>query len=101
MQIVQRTLLVIVLLLIFMESWHLTCTEKEEKIFITKDGSKSSKKTGDSKYLLVNKNNDYGKIYQNYFIAKRQILKDFCAKFDCKYRQIRTDLPIFQQLKPL
>ncbi len=56
---------------------------------------------GDSKYLLVNKNNDYGKIYQNYFIAKRQILKDFCAKFDCKYRQIRTDLPIFQQLKPL
>ena len=34
------------------------CTEKEEKIFITKDGSKSSKKTGDSKYLLTDEKCD-------------------------------------------
>ena len=55
----------------------------------------------DVKYLLINKNNEYGKMYQTYFAHKRQILKDFCAKFNCKYRQIRTDLPIFKQLKPL
>ncbi len=55
----------------------------------------------DVKYLLINKNNEYGKMYQTYFAHKRQILKDFCTKFNCKYRQIRTDLPIFKQLKPL
>ena len=29
---VQRTLLVVTILLIFMEGWHFVCTEKEEKI---------------------------------------------------------------------
>lgn len=55
----------------------------------------------DVKYLLINKNNEYSQMYQTYFAHKRQILKDFCTKFNCKYRQIRTDLPIFKQLKPL
>lgn len=51
--------------------------------------------------LLISSGQNFEQQYQMYFVKKRQDLKDFCTKFNCKYRQIRTDLPIYKQLRPL
>ncbi len=51
--------------------------------------------------LLISSGKNFEQNYQAYFVNKRQLLKDFCIKFNCKYRQIRTDLPIYKQLRPL
>ena len=51
--------------------------------------------------LLVSYGEDYNLKYEKYFADKRQSLKDFCAKLNCKYRQVRTDLPIYEQLRPI
>lgn len=55
----------------------------------------------DIEQLLVSNGKKYDEKYQAYFLSKRQNIKDFCAKFNCKYRQIRSDLPIYKQLRPL
>ncbi len=55
----------------------------------------------DKSQLIRNSGQDYNVVYEAYFSSKRQKLKDFCAKFNCKYRQIKTDLPIFEQLRPI
>ena len=51
--------------------------------------------------LLISSGKNFEQNYQAYFVNKRLLLKDFCIKFNCKYRQIRTDLPIYKQLRPL
>ena len=55
----------------------------------------------DIEQLLVSSGKKYDQDYQKYFLSKRQNVKDFCAKFNCKYRQVRSDLPIYKQLRPL
>lgn len=37
--------------------------------------------------------------YQRYFALQRENLKKNCQKFLCKYIEIRTDVPIFKQLR--
>lgn len=37
--------------------------------------------------------------YQQHFAARREILKKNCQNFFCKYIEIRTDYPIFKQLR--
>lgn len=53
------------------------------------------------KQLLVSNGDFFNEAYQQYFIQKRQILRKFCAKFNCRYREIRTDLPIYIHLRPI
>ena len=55
----------------------------------------------DVKQLLVSSGKAYDKQYISYFLLKRQRLKDFCTKFNCRYRQVRNDLPIVEQLRPI
>ena len=51
--------------------------------------------------LIISSGADYAQQYEAYFVEKRKNLKKFCVKFNCKYREIRTDLPIFEQLRPI
>ena len=37
--------------------------------------------------------------YQQYFAKKREVLRNNCQKFLCSYMEIRTDIPIFKQLR--
>lgn len=55
----------------------------------------------DDKQLLVNSGTDFAKDYQDFFAQKRQKIQEFCAKFNCRYREVRTDLPIYKQLRPI
>ena len=56
---------------------------------------------GATQQLLTSSGKEYDEQYLSYFLIKRQKLKDFCLKFNCKYKQIKTDLPIFEQLRPI
>ena len=47
--------------------------------------------TGD-KYMLS---------YEAYFENKRRDLKEFCMKNNAHYRAVRSDLPIYAQLRPV
>ncbi len=50
--------------------------------------------------LVFNTNSaDYNKIYFEYFYQKRKKMEDFCKKFGCYYQNIRTDIPLYKQLK--
>lgn len=51
--------------------------------------------------LIINYGDEYANIYNEYFKEKRYSMKEFCAKFNCRYREVRTDLPIFKQLRPI
>lgn len=37
--------------------------------------------------------------YYHYFAQKRKDLENFCKQFGCQYLNIRTDLPLYKQLK--
>lgn len=37
--------------------------------------------------------------YQEYFAIKREKIRDFCKKFACHYMEVRTDLPLYKQIK--
>ncbi len=37
--------------------------------------------------------------YKKYFAAKRLKVKDFCAKFGCRYMEVRTDIELYRQIK--
>ncbi len=39
--------------------------------------------------------------YYNYFAQKRKEMENFCKRFGCYYLDIRTDLPLYKQLKIL
>ncbi|MBQ8870039.1 MAG: DUF58 domain-containing protein [Alphaproteobacteria bacterium] len=51
--------------------------------------------------LITNYGTTYEQEYETYFIQKRKNVKDFCAKFNCRYREIRSDLSIFEQIRPI
>lgn len=39
--------------------------------------------------------------YYQYFAQKRKVWENFCKQFGCQYLNIRTDLPLYKQLKIL
>lgn len=39
--------------------------------------------------------------YYNYFAQKRKTMENFCKRFGCSYLDIRTDYPLYKQLKIL
>lgn len=53
------------------------------------------------KLKFINTGHDFALKYAQHFAQKRQKVRNFCAKFNCQYREIRTDLPIYSQLKPI
>lgn len=53
------------------------------------------------KAQILSSGEKYALIYEAYFEKKRKDLKEFCAKNGAHYRSIRTDLPIYTQLRPI
>lgn len=51
--------------------------------------------------LLENNGKTFEHAYQAYFSEKRATLKEKCAQYGCRYREIRTDFSIARQLKPI
>ena len=43
----------------------------------------------------------FKRTYYNYFLEKRRAMEGFCRKFNCQYLNIRTDRPLYRQLKIL
>ena len=56
---------------------------------------------GTQKQLLISKGKDFDKNYQAFFAQKRRIIRQFCAKFDCRYREVCSKQPIYKQLRPV
>ena len=56
---------------------------------------------GTQKQLLISKGKDFDKNYQTFFAQKRQAIRQFCAKFDCRYREVCSKQPIYKQLRPV
>lgn len=54
-----------------------------------------------NRQLLISRGTKFADAYAAHFQQKREDLKLFCAKFNCRYREVRTDLPIYAQLKPI
>lgn len=53
------------------------------------------------KQLLDVSGKGFEKNYSRYFAEKRGIIRNFCAKFNCRYREVRTDLPVYTQIRPV
>lgn len=51
--------------------------------------------------LLISCGKVFENNYRQFFAQKRQKIKNFCAKNNCRYREIRTDLPIYKQIRPI
>ncbi|MBR6409361.1 MAG: DUF58 domain-containing protein [Alphaproteobacteria bacterium] len=56
------------------------------------EGSEERIQNFDKKYELA---------YEAYFESKRRKVKDFCIKTGIHYRAVRTDLPLYSQLRPI
>jgi len=44
---------------------------------------------------------EFEKAYTAHFAQKREALKNFCTKHEAHYRPIKTDVPIYSQLRPV
>ena len=53
------------------------------------------------KQLLAVSGKAFAEDYRQYFAEKRQKIKKFCAKINCRYREVRADLLIYKQIKPV
>lgn len=56
---------------------------------------------GGDKEIIRNSGEKYEVAYDTYFENKRRAVKDFCLKNGAHYRAIRSDLPIYKQLRPI
>jgi len=56
---------------------------------------------GNERQLLHSGGREFAEKYNLYFAKKRELVRHFCAKFNCRYREIRTDIPIHKQLRPV
>lgn len=54
---------------------------------------------GSAKVVFNSAISDFRNNYHQYFADNRAFLKKNCQKFLCKYVEIRTDMPIFKQLR--
>ena len=53
-----------------------------------------------SKSLIFDtRGKNFAEEYARFFAEKRALMKDFCQRFDCKWLEVRTDVPIGQQMK--
>lgn len=55
----------------------------------------------DNKERLIfdTQNKAFRNTYSHYFSAKREALKAFCQRFSSRYVEVRTDIPLYSQLK--
>ena len=53
------------------------------------------------KQLLAVSGKNFAEDYRQYFAEKRQKIKNFCTKINCRYREVKADLPIYKQIKPV
>lgn len=53
------------------------------------------------KEQIRNTGEKYELMYEAYFENKRRMLKEFCMRNGAHYRQVRSDLPIYSQLRPI
>ena len=53
------------------------------------------------KEKIRNGGDKYEHAYETYFENKRRAVKDFCLKNGAHYRSVRSDLPIYKQLRPI
>lgn len=44
---------------------------------------------------------EFKDVYYQHFAKKRKAMENFCKRFGCQYLNIRTDLPLYKQLKIL
>ena len=52
--------------------------------------------------IIINSNGaTFNRTYQAFFNQKRENLRQKCARFGCAYREIRTDLALAGQLRPI
>ena len=52
------------------------------------------------KQLIFNSSGkDFQLEYEKYFLSKKDRIKSFCRKFICGYVEVRTDIPVLQQIK--
>lgn len=58
-------------------------------------------KYGTNRQIIDSRNAGYAQVYARHFAQKRQFLKDFCSKINCRYREVRNDLAVYQQLRPI
>ncbi len=54
---------------------------------------------GSEKLVFDSGQNAFRREYQQFFAEKREKIHDFCRKFNCRYVEIRTDIPITRQIK--
>ena len=64
------------------------------------DGEYSAEYEG-QKLIFNTFSPDFKKAYAEYFAAKRKNMEDFCRRLGCHYINIRTDRPLYNQLKIL
>jgi len=50
---------------------------------------------------IQNDGENYALSYEKYFEQKRAVLREFCRKHDIHYRLVRSDFPIYTQLRPI
>lgn len=79
---------------------YLTAVYDLLEVFAPPEGEYLAK-YGEKQQLLISSGKNFSTQYQAYFAKKRSMLKQFCKKFHCQYREIRTDLAIYNQLKPI
>lgn len=53
------------------------------------------------KAIISNTNEKYELSYEGYFENKRRDLKEFCIQNGAHYRAVRSDVPIYTQLRPI
>ena len=49
--------------------------------------------------VFSTRNRKYRQDYQKYFEKQRAYFKSFCRKFACKYVEVQTNIPIYEQLR--
>lgn len=64
------------------------------------DGEYSAEYEG-QKLIFNTYSPDFKKAYAEYFAEKRKNMEDFCRRLGCHYINIRTDRPLYNQLKIL
>lgn len=53
------------------------------------------------KLVFNTSSSEFKDVYYQYFAGKRKAMENFCKRFGCQYLNIRTDQPLYKQLKIL
>lgn len=55
----------------------------------------------EEKLVFSTENSAFKDTYYHYFMQKRKEMENFCKRFGCQYLNVRTDRPLYKQLKIL